>query len=78
MTKVLSISEAAKLVKTGDTVNLSDKIPAMAMVREIIRQGATNLFIEGAEALAQALDMLAGLSRLKRYKCHSFDYLNVG
>ena len=60
MTKVLSISEAAKLVKTGDTVNISGNIPAMAMVREIIRQGATNLFIEGAEAPAQALDMLGG------------------
>lgn len=72
MEKVVSLSEAAKTVKSGDTLNIAPN--AMAMVREIVRQGPTDLFVQGAQPPSQALDMLAGLGRLKRFEAISFDY----
>ncbi len=55
MGKVMTISEAATMVKTGDTLNV---LGGMAMIREIIRQGPHNLYMQGYVP-SQALDMLA-------------------
>ncbi len=72
MEKVVSLPEAAKIVKSGDTLNIGPN--SMAMVREIIRQGATDLFVQVPEPPPQALDMLAALGRLRRFEAISFDY----
>ncbi len=71
MEKVMSISEAAQMVKSGDTLNI---LGGMAMVREIIRRGPRDLYIQGVAAPAQALDMLAALGRLRRLAQITFDY----
>lgn len=72
MDKVVSLSEAAKIVKSGDTLNIAPT--SMAIVREIIRQGATDFFVQGSHPPPQALDMLAALGRLRRFEAISFDY----
>ncbi len=75
MEKVVSLQEAAKIVETGDTLNIAPT--AMAIVREIIRQGPTDLFVQGAQLPSQPLDMLAGLGRLKRFEAISFDFVGA-
>lgn len=65
---IMSLSDAASLVKDGDQVTLggftSTRNP-MALVREIIRQGRKDLYLV-AHSHGQALDLLIGAGCVKR------------
>jgi len=74
MGKVMSLSEAARMVKTGDTLNV---LGGMAMIREIVRQGPRDLYIQGPYSPSQALDLLAASGRLRRLAQITFDYLGA-
>jgi|Deesub1362A_J573_1020465.scaffolds.fasta_scaffold00191_63 acyl CoA:acetate/3-ketoacid CoA transferase alpha subunit len=71
MNKMISLKDATKMVKDGDTVALggfsvSRRVGAFA--RELVRKGVKNLTLVGTN-LSFAMDMLVGAGCVKRVEC---------
>jgi acyl CoA:acetate/3-ketoacid CoA transferase alpha subunit len=75
-TKLVSLSDAAGMVRDGDEVVMSSGFEnaPMTMLREIARQGAQNLHVVGVVGGSINLDFLVGTGQTKIMDCCSIGF----
>ncbi len=75
-TKLVSLSDAASMVRDGDEVAMSAgfNYSPMAMLREIVRQGAGDLHVVGVVGGSINLDLLVGSGQTAIMDCCSIGF----